>query len=785
MEPARLVDLRGDGRSRAALEVRDHLPRAVTSSTRRTSASSSASCCSARRGPIRSISGGGRCPAGWRSRSAIIVVGGLAILTRLRLLEIAVFFWVAFAAGIAVLAASGHEMTSRWHLGPVTGWEFWRVLVFSPEILVFLFFMITDPKTIPAGRRGRRVYAVGIGLLAMLLIAPQTTEFGTKVAVLGALALVCAARPVVEVARREDRRAVRLRSGRRAGRARWRRGRGGVRGPRRPRRHSRQRPSTAAASAPRSRPASCRRSPSSPRRASRRRSTGRRRVRIASDLVANLRVEGEALAGRDRQRATAAAAGARLAALWQQIDAGGAEVVVPDYDLERVAADAASRATARRRRSSSPKLSGTGELVAYSGSPPAVESRGDPASFRQDARARPPGRPLRDRGLARGERRRLGRRSPAPVTTAAGARRHPPRRRRPARRARLPARRLPLRDLARPGGDDGRRGLLARLRRRRVARPLRRQLVLDRGRRRALEGARRPAAERSLPERRTGSSRREPRLRRRRLRCVGTAASPPTSTGDGRTDLYVTATGYDALLWNEGDGTFVEGARAAGIDTYGWHTARHGRRRERRRAARPVRRGLRRPECAGRGRRRLPVDLRRRSRPPLPATSGRDAAGHARFREVGRQAGIEADAGGARPRGRVHRRRRRRAGRPLRRQRPRPEPALPERPGLAGGLGFRFVERGGAAGVADRNAGMGVAAADCERRRSSRPVRHELPPPAPRRLREPCDRRRRSRMRGRASRRRSTRPSQAGASPGRTSTSTGISTSRSRTARFR
>ena len=130
---------------------------------------------------------------------AIIVVGGLAILSRLRLLEIAVFFWIAFAAGVAVLAATGHAMAARWHLGPITGWEFWRVLVFSPEILVFLFFMITDPKTIPAGRSGRRLYAVGIGLLATLLIAPQTTEFATKVAVLSALALACAARPAGEI----------------------------------------------------------------------------------------------------------------------------------------------------------------------------------------------------------------------------------------------------------------------------------------------------------------------------------------------------------------------------------------------------------------------------------------------------------------------------------------------------------------------------------------------------------------------------------------------------------
>ena len=45
-------------------------------------------------------------------------------------------------------------MTARWHLGPITGGYFWWVLVTSPEILVFLFFMITDPKTIPKGRVG-------------------------------------------------------------------------------------------------------------------------------------------------------------------------------------------------------------------------------------------------------------------------------------------------------------------------------------------------------------------------------------------------------------------------------------------------------------------------------------------------------------------------------------------------------------------------------------------------------------------------------------------------------
>ena len=129
----------------------------------------------------------------------VIVVGGFAILTRLRLLAIAVGFWLTFAVGMALLAVSGHSMTARWHVGPITGWDFWWLLVTSPEILIFLFFMITDPKTIPDGRTARLGYAVGVGLLATLLIAPQTTEFATKVAVLTALALVCAARGGVEL----------------------------------------------------------------------------------------------------------------------------------------------------------------------------------------------------------------------------------------------------------------------------------------------------------------------------------------------------------------------------------------------------------------------------------------------------------------------------------------------------------------------------------------------------------------------------------------------------------
>jgi Na+-translocating ferredoxin:NAD+ oxidoreductase RnfD subunit len=129
----------------------------------------------------------------------VIVSGGFAILWRLKLLRVALGFWAAFAAGIGVLALAGHTMTARWTLGPISGLHLWWLLITSPEVLVFLFFMITDPKTAPRSPSGRLVYAVSLGLLASVLIAPTTTEFAAKVALLVALAIVCVAMPVLRL----------------------------------------------------------------------------------------------------------------------------------------------------------------------------------------------------------------------------------------------------------------------------------------------------------------------------------------------------------------------------------------------------------------------------------------------------------------------------------------------------------------------------------------------------------------------------------------------------------
>src|SRR5205085_4378985 len=42
--------------------------------------------------------------------------------------------------------------------------------------------------------------------------------------------------------------------------------------------------------------------------------------------------------------------------------------------------------------------------------------------------------------------------------------------------------------------------------------------------------------------------------------------------GDGYTDLYVSTAQSDELLWNNGNGTFTEGARSHGVVSFGWHS---------------------------------------------------------------------------------------------------------------------------------------------------------------------------------------------------------------------
>ena len=129
---------------------------------------------------------------------AVILGGGLQITRRLRLLGLAAAFWLTLVAGMGLLAGSGHCMTANWAFEPVCGADFWRVIVTSPEVLIFLFFMITDPKTTPGGQVGRVVFGILVGVVSTLLMAPQVDEFGTKVGLLAGLVVLCAARPLLD-----------------------------------------------------------------------------------------------------------------------------------------------------------------------------------------------------------------------------------------------------------------------------------------------------------------------------------------------------------------------------------------------------------------------------------------------------------------------------------------------------------------------------------------------------------------------------------------------------------
>jgi hypothetical protein len=656
---------------------------------------------------------------------ALIVVGGLTILSRLRLLAIAVGFWLAFAAGIGVLAASGHSMTARWHLGPISGSAFWSLLVTSPEILIFLFFMITDPMTIPKGRVARLVYAVCVGLLATLLIAPQTTEYSTKVAVLAALALVCAARPLLEhllprAGSPEDRAAVWARGLARHGRfttgAVTLGAAAGLAGlvvvagiPARP-------DAAASSSLPGGEPApqvkvigtngiSARVDPAIANQ-------------IARDIVLDLRADADALRLRDPQRAAAGAGGAWLVDLRRQIgDAAGKPISVSSYRVSKVGL------TLTRGAGQGPprifaSINGLEQVAVYRGQPPKLALRHASVPFQRSLEV----------ALQQGHYVIVGVQGAAAQTTAQPAVQTA------VARATGPLAGIRLQDVASQIGLDFRQGAF----RFGVSNDAAAMMGggvcwldydndgwldlfvvnsfsdSDRARWEKHGGLPRSALFHNV----RGSFVNVSKQSGADLAVQGEGCVAADFNGDGYTDLFITTSSYDKLLWNNGNGTFTEGAKAAGIDSFGWHSG----------AAVADVNGDGRPDLfvAGYTDPNAPVPNAtggfptnyRGVRDLLYLNEGNDKHGHARFREVGIQAGLEAtefrhglgaiftDYNGD--------------GRPdlyvandedpnqLYENVPWPGGAAAD----PAGLGFRFEERGAAEGVADPYAGMGIASGD-------------------------------------------------------------------------
>ena len=129
----------------------------------------------------------------------IILVGGTYVIWRARMMSLSATFFVSFAILQGLLAGSGHCMTANWAFAPVCGADYYRVIVTSPEVFIYAFFMVTDPPTVPTGRVARIVFAMCAAVSATLLMAPQTDEFGTKVALLGGLTILLLAHPIFDV----------------------------------------------------------------------------------------------------------------------------------------------------------------------------------------------------------------------------------------------------------------------------------------------------------------------------------------------------------------------------------------------------------------------------------------------------------------------------------------------------------------------------------------------------------------------------------------------------------
>lgn len=128
----------------------------------------------------------------------VIFAGAWWILRKVRMVGMAVSFLATFALLVAILAVSGREFVAIWHDGPISGLSYWANLAISPELLIFVFFMISDPQTAPKAPLGRVIYGASTATVAAALLSFQTTEFAIKLSILSSLTVVCALVPLIE-----------------------------------------------------------------------------------------------------------------------------------------------------------------------------------------------------------------------------------------------------------------------------------------------------------------------------------------------------------------------------------------------------------------------------------------------------------------------------------------------------------------------------------------------------------------------------------------------------------
>lgn len=131
---------------------------------------------------------------------AVILLGALWVLRAVGMIPMALSFLLTFAVLIGLFALGGREFIAIWHEGPIGGMEYWVNVALSAEVLVFVFFMISDPQTAPKAPEARVIYGAAVAAVAAALTYFQPTEFAIKVSILSSLIVVCALVPLLESA---------------------------------------------------------------------------------------------------------------------------------------------------------------------------------------------------------------------------------------------------------------------------------------------------------------------------------------------------------------------------------------------------------------------------------------------------------------------------------------------------------------------------------------------------------------------------------------------------------
>jgi Na+-translocating ferredoxin:NAD+ oxidoreductase RnfD subunit len=130
---------------------------------------------------------------------AVIVAGAFWVLRPLRMGPMMLAFFLPFALGVAALASAGSCFEAVWRADSVCGTNYWIGIATSPEVAIFVLFMMSDPRTAPGTRAGRALYGVLIALVALALLWPQPAEYGVKVAILASLVVVCSLVPAINL----------------------------------------------------------------------------------------------------------------------------------------------------------------------------------------------------------------------------------------------------------------------------------------------------------------------------------------------------------------------------------------------------------------------------------------------------------------------------------------------------------------------------------------------------------------------------------------------------------